>query len=896
VSIHSRIRVAVVSALALISATALAATAQAQTAFEISPGFAPSVPNSVPEILDVTPNGNLLISTDNDFGGEANGRLAVFDIANVDAPVQKATVVLGAANETTTSVAAVSNRYVLVGFQTASTSGDEIRVYDLFDPANPVLAHTIAVGDGVDSVAVSPSGTRGAAAIENEKDPLTDGRVEALDLSNADPTLWTATPVPLPALSPSEYDEAEDPQPEYVDINGANQAAVTLQEQDAVAIVDLPTASVLDVWSTGTQTFDADIFNDNLLRFNQLVTREREPDGVKWTADGKALVTANEEENDDLDGGTVQGTRDFTIWTAGGTVLANGGPAYDRRLADYGQIADGRNDNAGSEPEGVEIATIDGRETLFVTNERARSTSVFDISNKQAPRFMAALLGGTRPESAVALPARKRVITADEEAGFSVFRITTDDKLPTDRPLIRTEDEPWSDVRGLGTTAAGKLAMVPRYSADRGLFEVAVGAPGIAPARKLLDITGLPAAAVVQDVAARPGGGWWLAVSGGGTVDVARLDEDGAAVQTIDLAGVSNASGVAATADGNRVYASADVAPTAGNVPVFRITPGPSPTVDQVLLPLSSERRLRDLALAFNGDLLGVESAGTGTNARGDASIVRAAVVALAAGATATKSTLETIPVADQRGIGNMTSLAVLGGRAWVADGSDNAGDPDLRARAVLTHVPVNSALPQVSGSPVVGQTLSCSLGTWSGTPGLARQWLRAGAPVAGQTAETYALTASDLGTQIACRVTATGVDGATEATSNAVVPVPAGVTGPTGATGATGPTGPGGTTGATGPTGPGGSSGPTGPQGPGGNPGPTGPQGPAGGSGPAGAAGAAGPAGPQGPIGVPGPQGPAGPKGARGPRGSNGGKCTGKRVAKAAKCKRAKKKRRLRR
>ncbi len=906
-SIPSRVRVALVSLLALICSTAFAAAAQAQTAFEIRPGFAPAVPNSVPEILDVTPNGNLLISTDNDFGGEANGRLAVFDITNIDAPMQKATVVLGAANETTTSVAAVGNRYVLVGFQTASTAGDEIRVYDLLDPANPVLAQTIAVGNGVDSVAVSPSGTCGAAAIENEKDPLTDGRIEALDLSNADPTLWTATPVAIPPLSPSEYDEAEDPQPEFVDVNAANRAAVTLQEQDAVVIVDLPSATVLDVWSTGTQTFDLDPFNDGFLRFNQLVTREREPDGVKWTGDGQALVTANEDENDDLDGATKNGTRDFTIWTPGGTVLANGGPAYDRRLADYGLIAENRNDDAGSEPEGVEIATIDGRETLFVTNERARSTSVFDISNKQAPRFMAVLPGGHRPESAVALPARKRVITADEEAAFSVFRITTADKLPTDRPLIRSEDEPWADVRGLGTIGAGKLAIVPRYSAERGLFEVTVGEPGIAPARKLLDIAGLPAAAIVQDVAARPGGGWWLAVSGGGTTDVARLDEDGAVVQTIDLAGVNNASGIAASADGTRVYASADVAPSAGNVPVFRITPGPSPTTDQVLLPISSERRLRDLALAFNGDLLGVESAGTGTNARGDASIVRSAVAALAAGATATKATLDTIPVADQRGSGNMTSLAVLDGRAWVANGSDNSGDSDLRARAVLADVPVNSAPPQLSGSPVVGQTLSCSLGTWSGTPALARQWLRGGVPVGGQTGETYALTSADLGTQVACRVTATGADGQAEATSAAVVPVPTGATGPTGPGGATGPTGPGGSTGPTGPggstgaTGPGGStgatgpSGGTGPTGPGGSTGATGPSGGAGPTGPQGPAGGAGPSGPQGPagpIGATGAQGPAGPKGDRGPRGSNG-KCSGKRVAKAAKCKRAKKQKR---
>lgn len=826
-------------ALAFASLFALAAiaapAASAATAFEIRPGFAPSVAGSVPEILDVTPNGNLLISTNNDLGGEANGRLAVFDIANVDAPVQKATVVLGAANETTTSVAAVTDRYVLVGFQSASTAGDEIRVYDLLDPANPVLVKTIGVGDGVDSVAVSPDRTRGAAAIENEKDAATDGRVEVLDLAGADPALWSATPVALPVLPPSEYDEAEDPQPEFVDINAANQAAVTLQEQDAVVIVDLPSATVTDFWSTGAQTFDADVFNDNLLRFNTLVTREREPDGIKWTADGKALVTANEEENDDLDGSSVQGTRDFTIWTADGTVLANGGPAHDRRLADFGQIAEGRNDNAGSEPEGVEIATINGRETLFVTNERARSTSVYDISDKQAPRFMAVLLGGTRPESAIALPARKRVITADEEAGFSVFRITTEDKLPAERPLVVADDEPWSDVRGLGTIGAGKLAMVPRYSGDRALFEVSVGAPGFAPARKLFDIAGLPAAAVVQDVAARPGGGWWIAVSGGGTTDVARLDADGAVVESIDLAVANNASGITVKADGSRVYASTDLAPTAGNVPLFRITPGAPSTVDQVLLAVAADRRLRDLALAYNGDLLAVESAGTGTNARGDASVVRAPVAALAAGATATKATLATVPVADQRGIGNMTSLAVLDGKVWVADGSDNAGDPDLRQlTSLLPDLPVNAVAPAITGTPVVGQLLKCTGGTWSGAPVLQRQWLLNGVAT-GVSGDSYGVTAAEAGQQLSCRVTATGADGQTVASSGIVIPVPAGVAGPSG------------------------------------------PQGPAG------------PSGPQGPAGKDGKEGAQGRKGDRGPRGQNGKACR----TKACKAKKAKKQKR---
>ncbi len=63
--------------------------------------------------------------------------------------------------------------------------------------------------------------------------------------------------------------------------------------------------------------------------------------------------------------------------------------------------------------------------------------------------------------------------------------------------------------------------------------------------------------------------------------------------------------------------------------------------------------------------------------------------------------------------------------------------------------------------------------------------------PIDGATNETYALTAADLGAQIACRVTATGSDGGVEATSTAVVPVPAGNTGPQGPAGSKGDRGP---------------------------------------------------------------------------------------------------------
>lgn len=60
-----------------------------------------------------------------------------------------------------------------------------------------------------------------------------------------------------------------------------------------------------------------------------------------------------------------------------------------------------------------------------------------------------------------------------------------------------------------------------------------------------------------------------------------------------------------------------------------------------------------------------------------------------------------------------------------------------------------------VSGTAVVGSTLTANTGTWSPSDvAFAYQWLRNGAPIAGATAKTYPLVAADRGTAISVRVT----------------------------------------------------------------------------------------------------------------------------------------------
>jgi hypothetical protein len=100
---------------------------------------------------------------------------------------------------------------------------------------------------------------------------------------------------------------------------------------------------------------------------------------------------------------------------------------------------------------------------------------------------------------------------------------------------------------------------------------------------------------------------------------------------------------------------------------------------------------------------------------------------------------------------------------------------------AMVREEPASKVAPVVSGTPAVGQTLSCSNGSWTGIGTLtyAYKWLRNGTAIAGANANTYTVQTADQGSGLACVVTATNeieaeVTRSVSATSNTVtVPLP---------------------------------------------------------------------------------------------------------------------------
>ena len=93
--------------------------------------------------------------------------------------------------------------------------------------------------------------------------------------------------------------------------------------------------------------------------------------------------------------------------------------------------------------------------------------------------------------------------------------------------------------------------------------------------------------------------------------------------------------------------------------------------------------------------------------------------------------------------------------------------EPSTRSFLTLANPPPAPAIlaaPSISGTPVVGQQLSCSPGAWTGAPSFSYQFVRSTSTgdvgVASNGPAAYTLTAADAGTALRCIVTATNPGG----------------------------------------------------------------------------------------------------------------------------------------
>lgn len=395
------------------------------------------------EILDLTSDGSLLIYTD-----APGGVIGFVDTSDVANPQPLGTIPAAGV----TSAAIIRDRWLLVAVSTGPSfvaPDGELRIYEL---ASRSLVRTLDLGGQPDAIAVSPNGGRYAAiVVENERDEdhddglipqLPPGNLTVLDLAGQ-PGGWTTRTVDLTGLAVTA---PGDPEPEYVDINGRDQAVVSLQENNHLVIVDLRTASVLNDFSAGSVTLtNVDATEEELgpqgngiIRQDEVIIRRREPDAVAWV-DADTFATANEGDYDD---GTGEGGgRGFTLFNIDGTVEWESFASFEHAVTRIGQYPEGRSENKGVEPEGLEVGHWGGRTLLFVAAERANVVGVYDVTSGAAT-LLQLLPTGIGPEGLKFTRDGTLVVTA-EEPGLAALPVVTFFRPGTEvYPYLESADLP----------------------------------------------------------------------------------------------------------------------------------------------------------------------------------------------------------------------------------------------------------------------------------------------------------------------------------------------------------------------------------------------------------------------------------------------------------------------
>ncbi|RBP52801.1 choice-of-anchor I family protein [Arenicella xantha] len=420
---------------------------------------------------------------------------------------------------------AVNNGLVAVAVASKPKQADGSVV--LFDTQGQYL-HTFSTGALPDMVTFTPDGKR--LLVANEGEPNDDysvdpeGSITIITLAERTQSFDMATVRtagfthfnkqkldPRIRVFGKNASVAQDLEPEYITVSADSQTAwISLQENNALAVLDINQATITALLPLGTQShstlgngIDASDEDGGINIQNWPVLGMYQPDTIaSYEVDGHTyIVTANEGDARDYDGyseetrvakmtlskilldddpklahkrrlgrlkvSTVNadtdgdnrvdtlyafGTRSFSIWTADGEQVYDSGSEFaDVSARLYPKLfnnGDDRSDNKGSEPEALTIGRVNNVSYAFIGLERSGGVMVYDISKPREARFVDYL--NTRNAD---LPDEHP--DAGDIAPESIVFVSAEDS-PTGKPFLITANE-----------VSGTVALYAIESVDR---------------------------------------------------------------------------------------------------------------------------------------------------------------------------------------------------------------------------------------------------------------------------------------------------------------------------------------------------------------------------------------------------------------------------------------------
>lgn len=543
---------------------------------------------TVAEISTVSKDGKTLIHTD-----ALAQRIGFIDISNPNAPQGLGTLDLkaqGHAKDEPTSVAVYGDYLLVVIDETGGDFANPKGRVDIVRVSDRTRVSSIDLKGQPDSIAISPAGASGkpkaAIAMENQRnEELNDGNlpqlptgfVQTIDLSG-EPKDWKATPIRfedesgqlLDIVKKAGLDTPEDLEPEYVSINGKNQLAVTLQENNGVAIIDLQTNRITNVFSAGSaEVKGVDTQSDKIINpTDTLPETPREPDAIAWIDDNH-VATANE-------GDWKGGTRGWTVFDANGKITWDAGNSVENLAIRHGLHNNKRAKKKGVEIEGIATAKMNGTTYAFVGSERSNFVTVYNVNDPANPQFVQMLFTTNGPEGILPIPERNMLAVSSEvdepengvRSAVTLYRLDGKESQPS----IVSADEGDAPI---GWGALGALAADPKdanrlYAASDSAF--ANGwvytidtskQPAVITERRAIKRDGAPAEDLdIEGISVAADGGFWLASEGKKGKDnrLFHTDKDLNITSTIELPadvaehiGKWGLEGVTSTKDANGV-------------------------------------------------------------------------------------------------------------------------------------------------------------------------------------------------------------------------------------------------------------------------------------------------------------------------------------------------------
>jgi len=365
--------------------------------------------------ISISPDGSKLVAAVQHSDYEKNGVIAVFD-CNKDGSIG-------------------NPKFVETGVQpdmvTFTPDGKKILTADEGEPRS---GYGTGIIDPKGSVTIIDAVTLTKVAVD-----FTSYDAKRDDLTNAGVILKKGA---LPS---------EDLEPEFITCNN-NVAYIDCQEANAVAVLDLATAEIKNIYSLGTVDYskvNIDLNKNNTPTYTPDnyadVLGVRMPDGISLSEIGGKtyLLTANEGDSREWEATTspnyyineatktltsvnsvattkkvtcldstkmdgldstktyLFGSRSYSMFEvtdSGLKLVYDSGSDFESLTANYlpqnfnssndTNVADGRSNKKGPEPEYVTVGEVAGKQYAFIGLERVGGVMAYDISNPESPQFV----------------------------------------------------------------------------------------------------------------------------------------------------------------------------------------------------------------------------------------------------------------------------------------------------------------------------------------------------------------------------------------------------------------------------------------------------------------------------------------------------------------------------